>query len=134
MFNFFKKRKPVIPPFDKLQASPIKDCYFYRVAQWHRLSDGNILAIDPNAPRIVTFDPWPQLIFLEADGKRTVTEFVAYLASSYEKEVPLELDDTVLTTIDNVLKTGLIQLSTIPIQLDPKILKPSDNNIIDKLK
>lgn len=117
-----------MPSFDKLKVSPIKDCHFYRVAQWYKIANGDIMVVDPNTPRVVTFDPWPRIIFLEAQGKQTVTEFVFYMASQYEKKIPIELDETILSMIDNVLKTGLIRLSNVPVELDPKHAKPYEKD------
>jgi len=73
MFNLFK-RSSRYPPFAALRSFPGKDAYFIRVAQWHWLNDEMITVNDPNGPRVLTMDPWPQLVFLAANGQMTVQE------------------------------------------------------------
>lgn len=65
-FNFFKKSGPVIPDFENLKKSPIKDAYFYRARQWFWHTKDMITIKDYQAARMVTLDPWPQMIFLDA--------------------------------------------------------------------
>ena len=65
MFRFFKKKKE-LPPFNDLSNSPLKDKYFIRTSRWDWLDDTMIHVVDNNTPRMITMDPWPQLIFLEA--------------------------------------------------------------------
>lgn len=59
-------------------------------------------------------DPWPQLIYLEADGQKTVSEFVYDMASKYGKKQPIpeQLDSTIIQMINSLLDDKLIELST----------------------
>ncbi len=41
---------------------------------------------------MITLDLWPQIIYLEALGTRTIKEFVLEMASEYKK-VPARLDE-----------------------------------------
>ncbi|TPE44096.1 hypothetical protein [Pontibacter mangrovi] len=114
MFDFFKKKERELPPFNELKNSEIKDMYFVRLARWDWLNQDMIHVVDNNAPRMITMDPWPQLIYLEADGQKTVSEFVYDMASKYGKEQPIpdELDSTIIQMIKSLLDDKLIELST----------------------
>ncbi|MBC9929387.1 hypothetical protein [Chitinophaga qingshengii] len=118
--NFFKKAKPVVPNFEALYHSPLKDQYFYRTRQWLRGNNDNITIIDNTAPRVITMDPWPQMIFLDATGKQTINEYVNFIAGKYKNNVPADLDTTILSMIDLLLKENVICLSTVPREPDPQ--------------
>ena len=62
--RFFHKKKPA-RTFELLHDSPIKERYFIRTAQWDWLDHEHIAVVDPNSPRMLTMDPWPQWIFLD---------------------------------------------------------------------
>ena len=130
MFNLFKKKpKPALPPFETLAAYPDKDKYFVRVAQWYefRFNQSNIVVIDPHGPRMITMDPWPKTVFLNATGNRTVKEYIEYLAGQYDGEVPAALDDTVLFELNKlVYDLKLIALTTEPQSPKPEHDKPLD--------
>lgn len=110
MFNFFIKKKPV-PRFELLELSAIRDRYFVRTAPWRKLDKQHIVVTDPYAPRLITLDPWPQIVFLAADGQLTVTEYIYQLATQYSGEIPLLLDKTVLDEIDTLLHYKIIALA-----------------------
>ncbi|MBB6464136.1 hypothetical protein [Flammeovirga kamogawensis] len=112
MFGLFKKKERTFPPFEDLKNSSIKNKFFTRVARWDWLDESKIHVIDNNAPRMITMDPWPQHIFLEAKGQITIHEFVYEMASQYGRKetIPNELDKTVLEIIDSLLKDKLITL------------------------
>jgi hypothetical protein len=70
-------------------------------------------------------DPWPQIVYLAADGRKTISEFVYYMASQYDDEkIPTELDKTILEMIDSLLSQKLIELSDIKKDLAENIMKP----------
>ncbi|MBD1397168.1 hypothetical protein H9Q13_08335 [Pontibacter sp. JH31] len=114
MFGLFKKKERELPPFNELKNSGIKDVYFVRLARWDWLNQDMIHVVDNNAPRMITMDPWPQLIYLEADGQKTVSEFVYDMASKYGKKQPIpeELDSTIIQMINSLINDKLIELST----------------------
>lgn len=113
MFGLFKKRERVLPPFDDLKNSAIKDKYFFRLAQWDWLNKSMIHVKDNHRSRMITMDPWPQLIYLEADGQKTVHEFVYQTISQYAKDEPIpeDLDKEILEIIDALIEDKLIALS-----------------------
>lgn len=113
MFNIFKKKKRELPPFNEIKNSELKDKYFFRTAQWDWLDEEMIHVIDNHAPRMITMDPWPQVIFLEANGQKTIHDFVYEMASKYGRKetVPEELDATIIELINSLLDDKLIEIS-----------------------
>ena len=126
MFSFFRKKGP-LPPFNDLRSSPIKEKYFVRTCQWRWLDKTAITVIDKEQPRIITLDPWPQLVFLEATGDKTISEFIHYLAGQYTSKIPPELDITVLSEIETLLGEKMIELKNEKTILPPGILQPLHN-------
>ncbi|MEZ2442824.1 hypothetical protein AB6805_13965 [Chitinophaga sp. RCC_12] len=123
-FNFFNPSKPVVPDFEALKKSPLKDLYFYRTAKWHWINNDIITIIDSHAPRMITLDPWPQMVFLGASGKLTIGEYAYYVVSKYKKEIPADLDITILSMIDLLLKDKVICLSEVIREPDPENNRP----------
>ena len=103
------------PAFLLLANSPFKDKYFARTCQWRVHDKDHIAVIDKYQPRVITMDPWPQVIYLEATGYRTVSQFVDYMAKGYTSEIPPELDQVILEEIKELVKEKLIELSDEPI-------------------
>ncbi len=136
MFNIFKKKPRVIPPFMDLTYSEIKDKYFVRLAQWDWLDSQMIHVFDNNQPRMITMDPWPQLIYLAADGQMTVSEYVYHMAGNYSKRqsIPEELDSTILEMIDSLLNDNLISLKDKPSVLPYYIDLPVNKQDKEKAK
>ncbi|RZK67693.1 MAG: hypothetical protein EOO85_25225 [Pedobacter sp.] len=119
--RYFKKEKPA---FNVLQAFPHKDKYFYRVAAWDWLTDKHIHVYDPHNPRLITMDDWPQLIFLDANGKLTVTEYVDYMATCYGSKIPNELDQTIINELTTLLDMKLIKFANTQVKLEAKFETP----------
>ncbi len=82
MFAFFKSRKKNFPPFETLAKSQIKEKYFVRTMQWGWLNETMIHVLDHKnqSPRMITMDPWPQQVYLDADGSKTIEEYVYWMA------------------------------------------------------
>ena len=112
MFNFFKKAKK-FPRFETLGGFAQKDSYFVRSARWHVLDKKMISVVDPHQPRMFTMDPWPQTVFLEADGQKTVAEFIYYMAGEYSGAVPDELDKTIINELLKLIDYKIIQFSDV---------------------
>ncbi len=121
MFGFFRPRNQ-IPPFPHVEGHPYLDRYFLRTASW-RVYDkgtGSIAVTDPVQPRIITLDPWPQLVFLAADGQRTIKEYTLHMAHQYTGKIPPEVNQTILDQIKALLDNGLIRLSPTPERPEPE--------------
>ncbi len=133
MFGLFKKKERVLPPFNDLRNSDIKDKYFFRLAQWDWLDKSMIHVKDNQRTRMITMDPWPQLIYLEAEGQKTIYDFIYYMVSQYAKDetIPDDIDKEILEIIDVLMKDGLIGLSSesrkLPYYLDLPISKQDLN-------
>lgn len=110
MFNFFKRTKK-FPPFETLQGFAQKDQYFVRIAEWFPHNREMITVVDPHGPRILTMDPWPQTLFLEADGQKTVAEFIYQVAGQYSGEVPPELDKMIIEELLKLVGYKIILFS-----------------------
>jgi hypothetical protein len=112
MFNFFRRAKKH-PQFEALRGFAHKDAYFVRTAQWFPIDQGFISVFDPHQPRMFTMDPWPQIVFLEADGQRTVAEFIEYMARKYSGAIPEELDKTIIEELLKLIDFKIVQFSAI---------------------
>lgn len=123
MFNLFKSNKK-LPPFPALKKFPQRDLYFLRAASWMWTSESQIIAIDQHAPRIITMDPWPQLIFVAAEGQKTIEEYVYSMAEQYIGKVPAKLDETIINEIQTLLNEKMIVLSEIKRRPDPHFDMP----------
>ena len=110
MFNFFKRTKKH-PRFETLEGFSQKDAYFVRTAQWYPMGKGLITVIDPRQPRMLTMDPWPQIVFLEADGQKTVAEFIDHMAGKHSGAIPNELDKTIIEELLKLTDYKIIQFS-----------------------
>lgn len=108
MFNFNRKEK-IYPEFDFLNGYDKKNSYFIRVAEWSWLDKEKIIVMDPHGPRILTLDPWPQYVFLAANGQITVTEYVYYMADKYKTEIPKLLDQTIINEMNSLVQYQIIK-------------------------
>ena len=122
MFSFFK-RKRELPSFEFLENSKLKNQYFVRLCPWDWLTDDMIHVFDINSPRVITMDPWPQLVYLHAKGDKPITEFVFEMASQYGKgePIPNELDKMILDVIESLKEDRLIEISELPLDLPRNI-------------
>ena len=129
MFGLFKKKnKTSIPAFEALEQSPLRDQYFGRCANWGWLDQKMIFVIDPVQLRMLTMDFWPQVVFLDANGQRTIRDYVYFMASRYSPEegIPPELHLTILEAIeDHVNENQILELSDKPMQLPKEFLYPA---------
>jgi hypothetical protein len=112
------------PAFPLLAASPIKDKYFIRTCQWRWLDEKSIYITDKNQPRVITLDTWPQVVYLEATGDKTIAEFIEQMASLYTSTIPPELDEVILGEINTLVKEKVVELRDAPEILPTEILVP----------
>jgi len=103
--------------------SDIGSMYFSRAARFDRMGD-KMVAVDPNAPRMITMDPWPEWVFQMADGQRTVDQLRTHLASQYEKGAPPGLDEQVNPIIRDLERERLIRLHSEAVTLPFYLAKP----------
>ena len=125
MFNIFKKYfARQRPEFNALKESVIKDKYFFRVATWTWHNKNEITVIDPHSPRVITMDAWPQIIFLDALGQLTVSQYIDLLSTKYFGKIPDDLDKTVILFLDDLVDLKIIEYSDSPTTLDAKVVNP----------
>lgn len=128
MFNFFRKKsKSAVYSLDALASYANKDKYFVRVARFMEL-DANqctITVIDPYAPRMITMDSWPETIFLNATGQRTVKQFIEDTAERYNGHIPSKLDSFIISELEKlVFEYRIIELTDFPNALQAQFEKP----------
>jgi hypothetical protein len=97
--------------------------YFSRAARFDRLGE-KIVAVDPSAPRVITMDPWPELVFQMADGQHTIDQLRGHLASQYEKGAPAGLDEQVNSIVRDLERERLIRLHPQPATLPFYLAEP----------
>jgi len=103
--------------------SDIQSMYFSRTARFDRMGDKTI-AIDPNSPRVITMDPWPELVFGMADGQHTVGELQAHMAGEYKNGPPAGLDEQIVSVVRELEQEHLIRLHDKAVQLPFYLAKP----------
>ena len=101
----------------------ISEMYFSRAARYHEL-DGQIVTIAPNSPRVITMDPWPQLVFEMADGEHTVKELERHLSAQYDDGPPKDLIEQVHAIVRDLEQQGLVRLHPQPSVLPPELANP----------
>lgn len=128
MFNFFRKSsKENLHSLEALASYPNKDKYFVRVARFMEIDyyQCTITVIDPHGPRMITMDPWPESIFLNATGQRTVKQYIEDTAKDYKGNIPAKLDSYIINELENlVFNYRIIELTDVPNALEPKFEKP----------
>ncbi len=99
------------------------DLYFSRTTPWSRLGD-HIVAHDSKsaqAPRMVTMEPWHEMVFLAADGEHTVGQFVEHMGSQYEGGAPPGLGQQIHDIVNALIDESLLNLHEEPSPLPPYI-------------
>ena len=123
IFKFLSKSNSYVPSSYFLEHL-FKDKYFYRLMPFSKLDGDHIVAYDPYAPRVITFDPWPEQIFINATGSITVHQFLDTTAKMYGSRVPELLDKVIIDEVERMVERNYIALSDEPVELDPQLLFP----------
>lgn len=132
LFNF-KKDKSV--EFNTIKAYVNKDKYFVRTKSWDWLNEKQIYVANVlnNKPTMITMEPWPQEIFLDADGQITVSEMVELASKMYldsNMPIPPNLDQIIIDELESlVFELSIIELKDTPTTLPPNLLNPMSENI-----
>jgi len=119
-----------------LTYEAIKDRYFYRTQKWDWLNETMIHVFDSKSPRMVTMDPWPQVVFLDAVGDKTVKEYIRDFYYRYpEGKAPDGLKENIIEVLNGLaVKDWLVEFSDSPVTLHESILKPlHDQGTVDML-
>lgn len=134
MFGLFKKKPKELPTFHFLQNYQNKKKYFIRTLQWDWLDDKMIHAYDNKSPRMITMGEWPQQIFLDADGQKTIEEYVIWMASQFSQgKVPDNFDESMILTIEDLITDGeMLRLVNEKTKLPYYLDDPKSKQDIDK--
>jgi len=134
MFNFFRKEKE-IPNFSIINSYQKKDLYFSRSKKWDWLNDKQIFLADNDCYgkiKMVTLDFWSQEMFLDANGQKTVTEYLTVLINQFQKnkmEIPTDLDAFMIETLESLNNDlNAIEFSDFPLKITPEF----DNSLTEQ--
>jgi Coenzyme PQQ synthesis protein D (PqqD) len=94
----------------------MKNNYFVRCARYEMMGE-HAVAVDPKSPRVITLDPWLEVIFAAADGQRTAQQFIEKLKTQYPDGAPAGLEEQTLQLMQKLVAEGLIRLTDQPTQL-----------------
>lgn len=98
------------------ETQHMKASYFVRCARFE-MTDGHVTVIDPKSPRVVTLDPWLEVIYGAADGQRTMQQFIEHLKTQYSGGAPAGLEEQTLQLVGKLQAEGLIRLTDHKTQL-----------------
>lgn len=132
MFNFLKKKKK-LSEFEFIKSYSDKEKYFVRIKKWNWLNSEQISLLEKGSDgkiKMITMDYWPQEMFLDADGQKTITEYLSVLIKQFndsKMDIPSDLDKFMIDTLLS-LKTDLnaIEFSDSPIEIETKFKNPID--------
>lgn len=113
----------------ELLNHPLKDKYFYRLMPYTRLDAWHIAAYDSAYPRMITFDDWPQNVFLAATGTKTLHQFTLEMAKAYNGRVPQGLESTIIEELEKMVREKMIAISDEIVMLPQKLLDPMEKTL-----
>ena len=130
MFSFLKKKKD-LPEFDFIKTFSEKEKYFVRVKKWNWLNSEQISLLEKDSDgkiKMTTMDYWPQEMFLDADGQKTILEYLNVLIKQFrdsKMKIPSDLDKFMVKTLLS-LKTDLnaIEFSDSPTEIKVEYKNP----------
>jgi len=108
-----------------------KGRYFARCLRYDMM-DGHTLVTDNRSPRVITLDPWLEVIFAAADGTRTSQQFASELAVQYPGGTPAALEAQTYQLLAKMETEGLIRFSDQPVRLPYYLSMPSSQQDKDR--
>jgi len=108
----------------EVKTGQMKKSYFVRCARYDMMGE-HIVIIDPRSPRVITLDPWLEVIFAAADGQRTGQQLIDNLKTQYAGGAPAGLEEQTLQMMEKLLAEGLIRLTDKPAQLPYYLSMPA---------
>jgi hypothetical protein len=130
MFSFFKKKK-YLPEFDFIKSYSDKEKYFVRAKKWSWLNSEQITLLEKDSDgkiKMTTMEYWYQEMFLDADGQKTISEYLSVLINQFKDskmEIPSDLDKFMVETLLS-LKSDLkaIEFSNVPTEIETEYKNP----------
>ena len=89
------------------------------------MADGHVLVTDNRSPRVITLDPWLEVIFAAADGQRTAQQFITQLETQYPSGTPASLGAQTYQLLAKMEAEGLIRFTDKQTQLPYYLSTPS---------
>ena len=131
ILNKLFNKKKTLPEFDFIKSYSYKDKYFSRSKKWNWLNSEQISLVEKDEDgkiKMTTMEYWSQEMFLDADGKVSIAEYLTVLIKQFQDsnmEIPDDLD-VFMTEILWSLKTDLnaIEFTDIPIELKMEFKNP----------
>ncbi len=133
IFNKLLKKNKNIPEFEFIKSYEFKDKYFSRIKKWTWIKQDQISLMekDENGKiKMTTMEYWFQEMFLDADGQKTIAEYLNVLIEQFQKskmDIPADLDVFMTETLWS-LKTDLnaIDFTDRQVELEPEFKNPID--------
>jgi hypothetical protein len=106
---------------DDGSMTAVDNQYFSRAATWSRLDERLVVhdTFSPQAPRMITMEPWHEVVFLSADGEHTIDEFVRHMGSQYEGAPPAGLREQIHEIVQVLVAEGILRIHDHPAPLPP---------------
>lgn len=130
MFSFFKKKQE-IPDFKEIKTYSQKDMYFVRTKNWTWVNKEQIALLEKSnnqKVKMITLEFWSQEMFLDADGEKTISEYLKVLIKQFQNdkmEVPPDLDVFMIETLTSLHKDlNAITFYNTSGQLQPEYKEP----------
>ena len=130
MFSFLKKKKD-LPEFDFIKSYSERGKYFVRIKKWNWLDSAQITLLEKDSDgkvKMTTMEYWHQEMFLDADGQKTISEYLSVLIKQFrdsKMEIPSDLDKFMVETLLS-LKTDLnaIEFTDSPTEIETEFKNP----------
>ena len=107
--------------------------YFIRAATYD-LVDERLVVTDPHRPRVLTMDPWGEVVFAAASGQRTVSQFIVELKEQWGEDAPPDLPDQVARQLGGLVEEGVVKLLDHPQDLPPYLASPKSGQDLETMR
>jgi hypothetical protein len=99
-----------------VNANEMDDLFFSRAATWNWMDKKLVVhdSFSSKAPRMITMEPWHEVVFMAADGTHTVDEFVRHMGSQYAGGVPPGLREQIHGIIRELVTEGILKVHDQP--------------------
>ena len=109
--------------------------YFYRNLIFSKKGKA-ISIVDIHNPKNIKeeLDPWFAMVFQLADGQHTVDQMYQFMTTQYDGTPPENLEDTLISVVDRMVKSKLIMLTKEKTNLPYYLSMPYELLDIEKAK
>jgi hypothetical protein len=71
------------------------------------------------APRMITMEPWHEVVYMAADGVHTVGQFIEQMGMQYEGRPPAGLAEQIRDIVGTLIDQGILRTHEQPESLPP---------------